>query len=237
MGKHLAIIPARKGSKRVKDKNITKLQGKTLIEIITEKVVDSRLFSKVILTTDYTKNEACVTDISPNAYTSFEYIKRPPELASDTALMVDVIKNVLLNVGKEFSYIWIFQPTCPFTKVEDIKNIMEMIESHPEIKSVITMKEVKEHSNRFYTLKEKEDYIEAYKLRYTSFEPAERLIKQYIRSGNIYVFDLKSFEESNCVENKIVAAYFVDRIIGSNIDDIEDLVLVKYWLNGGYIKI
>ena len=53
--KILAVIPARAGSISVKDKNIRKLNGKTLIEIAYKCLKKIKGIDKVILSTDSKK--------------------------------------------------------------------------------------------------------------------------------------------------------------------------------------
>jgi len=48
----VAVIPARKGSKRIKKKNILKLRGKPIIAIIIEKLINCKVFDKIIISTD-----------------------------------------------------------------------------------------------------------------------------------------------------------------------------------------
>lgn len=237
MIKNIAIIPARAGSKGIKDKNLITLQGKTLIRIMVDKLIESKIFTTVLLTTDYERKQLDIADVQGNGYTTFNYVKRPKELAKDETPMNSVVSHALAEVGSEYKYVWLFQPTCPFTRIEDITNILSMLNKNQEINSVISFKEVKEHSNRFYTMKKKEEYTEAYRMRYTNFVPRQKLMPQYIRSGNIYVTKREEFIKSKTLENKSVAAYFFDRVIGLNIDDQEDIVLVKYWLQSGRIQL
>ena len=58
--KNLAIIPARGGSKRIPKKNIRHFNGKPIIGHVIEKAIESKIFSKVIVSTDSTE----VSDIS-----------------------------------------------------------------------------------------------------------------------------------------------------------------------------
>lgn len=48
----LAIIPARVGSKGIKDKNITELNGKPLIAYSVEAGLKSKYINKVVVSTD-----------------------------------------------------------------------------------------------------------------------------------------------------------------------------------------
>lgn len=50
--KRIAIIPARSGSKGLKDKNIKELNGKPLLAYSIEAALDSKQFDKVFVSTD-----------------------------------------------------------------------------------------------------------------------------------------------------------------------------------------
>ena len=49
---NLCIIPARKGSKRIKNKNIVNFFGKPLIYYSIKNALNSKLFNDVIVSTD-----------------------------------------------------------------------------------------------------------------------------------------------------------------------------------------
>ena len=51
----IAIIPARKGSKRIPGKNIKLFYGKPIIYYAIKKAEESGLFSKILVTTDSKK--------------------------------------------------------------------------------------------------------------------------------------------------------------------------------------
>lgn len=66
---NIAVIPARKGSKGLKNKNLLKIDNKTLIERTIEFAIESKMFTRIILTTDY-------ENINNK---EIEYRKRPKE--------------------------------------------------------------------------------------------------------------------------------------------------------------
>ena len=55
MYKSIALIPARSGSKRIKDKNIKLLNGHPLIAYTIRAAIDSKIFDKVVCVTDSKK--------------------------------------------------------------------------------------------------------------------------------------------------------------------------------------
>ena len=82
----LAIIPAKKKSKRLPNKNIKLLGGKPLIAHTIEKAIKSKIFSHVFVSTD-SKKIAC---ISKNFNAEIPFM-RPKNLATKNADGKDVI--------------------------------------------------------------------------------------------------------------------------------------------------
>ena len=55
MIRRLAIIPARKGSKRIKNKNIKLFFNKPILFYSIEKAIESKIFSSIHISTDSKK--------------------------------------------------------------------------------------------------------------------------------------------------------------------------------------
>ncbi|NCC01716.1 MAG: acylneuraminate cytidylyltransferase family protein [Clostridia bacterium] len=118
--RNLAIIPARSGSKGLKDKNIMLLHGKHLIAYTIEAALNSKLFDEVFLSTDSEKYAKIGSDLGA----SVPFL-RSVELSTDTASSWEVVKSALLNyleVGIEFDTVALLQPTSPLRNCEDIIN-------------------------------------------------------------------------------------------------------------------
>ena len=90
----LAIIPARGGSKRLPRKNILDLCGKPLISWSIEAALKSKYISKVVVSSD----DEEILNISSNF--GADIIKRPYELANDTATTFDTVKHTINNLEK-----------------------------------------------------------------------------------------------------------------------------------------
>ena len=120
----LAIVPARKDSKRLKLKNLRIFRGNPLFYwplILSKK---SKHIDKVVFTTD------CKSMYS-KAKKNFQILNyiRPKNLAKNDSLARDVILDVLKKISFKFDYFIYLQPTSPLRTVRDIDNSLKMIET------------------------------------------------------------------------------------------------------------
>lgn len=117
----LCTICARGGSKGVKNKNIKELYGKPLIAYTIEQAKASGLFEHIVISTDSDE----ITKISKE-YGAEVFFKRSPEMASDIAGKLDVIKDAFKRseeyYSKTFDYLIDLDATAPLRSIEDIVN-------------------------------------------------------------------------------------------------------------------
>ena len=116
--KTLAIIPARSGSKGVKDKNIKILNNKPLISYTIDTAKKCKFIDYVFVSTDSKK----YADISKNFGANVPFL-RSKKNSSDNSKSLDVIIEVLDNFKKQgmiFDIVILLQPTSPLRNVDDI---------------------------------------------------------------------------------------------------------------------
>ena len=115
MTTRLAVIPARGGSTRLKDKNIYPLGGKPLIRWMTEAVIASNCFDKVLISTDSDAIFAAVADLNVERHS------RPKSHATVTATALNAMLNLMENSETKYDEFAYFLPTCPFVSADDIR--------------------------------------------------------------------------------------------------------------------
>ena len=138
--KTLAVIPARGGSTRLKDKNIYPLCGKPLIRWMTEAVVETKLFSKVLISTDSDEIFDAVSDLPVKRH------YRPEQHATTKATVLEAMLDIMEShnwVRERYSAFAYFLPTCPFISSNDIKKGFEKL-SDRKCDSVVSMTEIAE---------------------------------------------------------------------------------------------
>ena len=133
--KRLCIIPARGGSKRLPRKNIKLLCGKPLVFYTIDAVLKSKIFDKVIFTSD---DDEILNTISTN-YTLpiLETIKRPKKLASDTSKVID---TVVYFADVNYDQTWLTLPTSPLKTSKDFISSSHLLEN--KVDSVISYTEM-----------------------------------------------------------------------------------------------
>ena len=133
--KSLAVIPARGGSTRLKDKNIYPLGGKPLIRWMTEAVVSSKCFEKILISTDDDRIFDTVSDLEVVRH------NRAPHHATVHATVLDAMIDLMgeINEFDTFSY---FLPTCSFIDSTDIQEGVNLLCSN--VDSVISMTQIPE---------------------------------------------------------------------------------------------
>ena len=119
------MIPARGGSKGIPNKNIKDFCGKPLIQWCIEAAKKSGVFDRIIVNSDSDKILAVAAKCGVDTQ------KRPVELATDTALVADVMVNSLLLLGEKYDYVQLIQATSPGLRPVQIQATAAMIQGLP----------------------------------------------------------------------------------------------------------
>lgn len=136
--KVLAIIPARKSSKGIPNKNFRRLGG---ISPLTRAVRCSFGANvSCVLTSDdlSTWNDIWPTVVGEGDPVEAIVLQRPAELSGDDTPMIDVVKHVLEQVpGPPDQKIVLLQPTQPLREPKHIQQALAMLT--PEVDSVVSV--------------------------------------------------------------------------------------------------
>ena len=132
----ICLIPARAGSKRIKNKNIISFFGKPLISYAIKTAIKSKLFDKVLVTTDSIK----IAKISKNFDAEIPFI-RPKKISGDTSIDSDVIEHFLnfsKKQGLKIRYLCYMYATTPLLKISILKKCKRLLEDS-KIEKVMTI--------------------------------------------------------------------------------------------------
>lgn len=220
--KILAIIPARSGSKGIKNKNLKKIIGnKSLIEYAYDVANKSKIFNKIIISTDsilyksYLKKKNIQVDFL-----------RPKKLSKDYVTDLAVIKYELNRYEKfyntDFDYVCLLQPTSPSRKVSNLKKCLNLL-IKKKLDAVWTVSEINSKFHPSKILKIKKNLLSYYDVKTGSkFISRQLLDKCYIRNGVAYFISKKSIIKKNTIlPTKTGYILIKDEVI--NIDNLNEL--------------
>jgi pseudaminic acid cytidylyltransferase len=120
IGKNLAIIPVRTGSKRLPKKNLLDFHGRPLFTYSIDCALNSDLFDEVHVSTESDEVFAMCTELGVEPA-----FKRPNELASDNATLQQVCDYVITEYerrGISFDAFCILWATAPLRTADDVRN-------------------------------------------------------------------------------------------------------------------
>ena len=133
MGKTIAMIPARLGSKRVKNKNLRLIGKKPLISHIVETAVNSKIFDEI-----YINSEADIFENIAKEY-GVKFYKRPAYLSEDDKTNDDFAHDFLQNV--ECDTLVQLLSTSPFMSIDDVKSFVNTYKEN-NYETLISVKNV-----------------------------------------------------------------------------------------------
>ena len=220
--KNIAIIPARSGSKGLKDKNIKLLKGKPLLAYTVEAALNAGVFDCVHVSTDSEEYAAIARE-----YGADVPFLRDAMLASDTASTWDMARAVVCKyqeLGKEFDIVTLLQPTSPLRDAADIQKAVRIFEEK-QADSVVSVCEV-EHSPKICnTLGEDasmEDFIDT-----KTVGRRQDLGTFYRINGAIYIQKTGVLMKEKNLYGPKSYAYLMDKVHSVDIDDAFDFMVAE----------
>ena len=218
--KRIAIIPARSGSKGLKDKNIIDLCGKPLIAYSIEAALETGLFDHVIVSTD-SEHYAEIAQ-----HYGAEVMMRGEALSNDKATTFMVLEDILKNrLQESIDYFVLLQPTSPLRTSKHITEAIEKFESKIEhFDFLVSMKEA-EHAK---VLVNPIDDDESLKYFDTDFSNYRRQgYKDYSPNGAIFIAKPDSYLEQKHFFGAKALSYIMSAEDSVDIDGALDLVVAK----------
>jgi pseudaminic acid cytidylyltransferase len=212
----VAIIPARGGSKRIKKKNIKIFYRKPMIYWTIKKIKESKIFDKIIVTSDdkkilnYVKKKVDIT------------INRPKELSDDFTPTQPVIKHAIsfLNkIGIKIKIACCIYPCNPFLEASDLKKSLNLLKKNKYSKFILPITKYSHPIQRAFSVSKNNKLNLREKDK--ELKRTQDLKEFYFDAGQFYFGTA-----NNWLRNKKIHDNAVGHIIPSwrsvDIDNIED---------------
>ena len=218
--KILAIILARKNSKRLKKKHHLDLGGKSLIEHTFDLLKKNKLFCNIIVSSD---DEKILKNVKKK-YSFFIPLKRSKNLSQDATESHKVLIEVFKWYKKNYSNvdgIFLLQPTSPFRKLSTIKKMINIYKKNKMKRSIISVNKVKNHPEWMFEIREDK------MIRFDKKNPikmSQYLKELYIVNGLGYLLAPKDLLiNKTIIPTNAIPSICTSEIESLDIDTIEDL--------------
>jgi len=215
----LAVIPARSGSKGLPYKNILDLVGKPLIAWSIESSLKSKYINKTLVSSDSDE----ILNISSEYGAST--LKRPKELATDTASSESVVKHVIDSISERFDYIILLQPTSPLRNTEHIDNAFNNFFKN-NATALISVRSIDNKILKAF-IETDTHYIRGISNNKYPFTRRQELPKTYMSNGAIYIIKTSEFVRNNSFFTDKTVHYVMNKESGMDIDTADDLKVVN----------
>ena len=219
--KIIAIIPARSGSKGLKDKNIKELNRKPLIAYTIEAAKKADIFDEIFVSTDSEK----YAEISRQYGASVPFL-RSSENSDDKAGSWDVVREVLNKLDEQFDIVVLLQPTSPLRKSDDIKGAIELF-FKKDADTVVSVCETPHPIFWCNTLNDDCSMKNFIEKEYQ--KPRQQLPKSYTLNGAIYICKVENIDNLDFYCDKSYA-YIMSKENSIDIDSEIDFKFAELYL-------
>ena len=224
-GCKVAIIPARAGSQRIKNKNLRTVNKIPLINRTLNSCISSKIFDKIIVSTNSPEIENAVSEYSVCLHRRSFYNSRN---ISSTEDVIKEIFDFYESSIKSDSLIYLIQCTSPFLKSQDL------IESYHNFKDSNSKSSVFSgyRFNKFIW-ESSRNHKEVTPINYIPTQrPRSQDTKPYvIENGAFYIFGKYNFDITQCRLHGNVDFYLMDELRSIDIDEEEDINFANYISN------
>ena len=216
--KPICIIPARSGSKRIKNKNIVLINKKPLIAHTIRILKKTKIFSRIIVTTDSEK----IKKISITEGAEVPFL-RENKLSGSKVTIQRTIQDCIKRLNSEnIKYHFCVFPTAILIEPNDLISAYNIIKKG-NFNSVVAVTENKTFFRSFI----KKKMIINFFWSKNSKKMSQELKSAYSDSGTFYIFKTSSYMKNNKILPSNSSVYLIDKYKGVNVDDQNDLKFLK----------
>ncbi len=157
-----------------------------------------------------------------------EVYGRPAHLATDEALVIDALKDLIQTLkaeGEAPEWIILLEPTCPLRTTDDVRDCLKVL-AQGGCDSVATFREAELNPHRAWRLVD--GVPEVFIPGAIPWLPRQKQPKAYQLNGAVYVFraNLLARETQSILVGKL-GAVLMPRDRSQDIDDIVDFTIVE----------
>ena len=220
----VAVIPARGGSKGLKNKNIYPVAGKPLLAWTILQALASTRINRVFVTTD----DPAIASVASEY--GAEVIVRPPELSGDKATSESAILHAVGVIERDYQIpidiIVLLQATSPLRKSGDIDRAVDLF-LREGADSLISVTK----ADDLTIWESKEGEWKSVNFDYRNRGMRQDRPAQFIENGSIYIFKPETLTAFGNRIGAKLSAFEMEFWQTWEIDTIEEIDLIEYYFN------
>ena len=222
--KNICLIPARGGSKRVKNKNIKKFLGKPLLERVIKTAKKSNLFDKIYVSTD-----SILIKKLAIKYGAFVPYIRSKDLSNDSAILKSVIDDflnkVILSQKTHKMNLFVLYPTSIFVDKKLIMKCNKMLKKTEYVTTVKKFPHPIQRALKYYKKKLKPINLKHKLMRTQDLE------EYYYNAGQIDCFKIDAWLKKKMFHKMYAKFVLLNDFDSIDIDTPDDLKLAYKLFN------
>jgi CMP-N,N'-diacetyllegionaminic acid synthase len=227
MNSIFAIIPARSGSKGIKDKNLLEIKEKSLLEWTISAAKKCPSISKIFVSTDSTQYAEIA--IALGADVPF---LRPKKFAKDNSPDIEFVLHALnefKNKNEEPEMLVHLRPTTPLRDPHIIENAISMLKDSKHASSLRSIHEMPESAYKTMEINEEGMLMPLNFINKDSIDinaPRQSFPKTYQANGYVDILSTASIRKTNEIHGDKILAFQTDYV--TEIDCMDDFKYIEY---------
>jgi CMP-N-acetylneuraminic acid synthetase len=232
--KTLAIIPAREGSKGIKDKNVSTCNGKPLIYWTIEAARKAKEIDRLIVSTDSTRYRDMLEQYGKDL---FPFL-RPEKYAKDKSTSAEVVIHALdkmSELGEDFDIVILLEPTSPLRTPEQLNEAIGLLKQAQKARAMVSVVEDHNHHPLLAFEVQKNGQLVPYgsltgastaEPSYPGHPRRQALRPAYFMSGDFYLSYVDTYRERMSFNHELTSAYVVEKWQSDEVDEPADLIRI-----------
>jgi len=231
----VALIPARSGSERVRDKNIRPLAGHPLLAYAIAAARQAGVFDRVVCSTDSGK----IAEVAQRYGADVPFL-RPSDLATSTSPDIEWIRHALDHLDEHYDLFAIVRATNPFRGPDVLRRGYEQLLATPEADSIRAVELVKQHPGKMWVLEGKlmrplldQSHLEVawHAGQYQALPPI------YAQNSALEIAWKRVVSQTGTREGRGVTPLLTEGYEGFNIDDEDDWESARRLVDSGAVDL
>ena len=235
----VALIPARRGSKRVPGKNIRLLNGHPTLAYTIAPAIESGVFDAVIVSTDSDETAAIARH-----YGAEVPFLRPAAFATDTSPDIEWVDYTLreLNThGRRWDAFSLLRPTSPFRTAGTIRRAWHLFASEPGVDSLRAVELCAQHPGKMWVVdgRRMRPLLDQPEPRTQPWHstPYQALPRVYVQNASLEIAWTRVVLEKRTIAGEVLMPFVTEGYEGFDINDPHDWMIAERLLAEGGVSL